>query len=65
MEEDQPIDVHREWEIVRLMQPCDSMHVSLSPLPEGGSYTCAHSQIQDFLGVDFLALIILQTTNLM
>lgn len=35
MEEDQPIDVHRVWEIVRLMQPCDSMHVSLSPLPEG------------------------------
>jgi len=42
MEEDQPIDVHRLWEIVCLMQPRDSMHVSLSSLPEGGIvYLCA------------------------
>lgn len=65
MEEDQPIDVHSLWEIIRLIQSCDFMYVSLSPLREGRPHTCAYNQIQNFLRVDILAFVILQTINSM
>lgn len=65
MEEDQRIDVHRLWEIIRLMQSCDLIYVSLSPLRKGRPHTCAYNQIQNFLRVDTLAFVILQTDDSM